>query len=183
MCGVIGLHLRNPELHPRLGQLLTGMLCEMSNRGSDSAGVAVYGNPSWIPQGRSGVSVLQVPDAPTAAETAISAELGIPVTVSTLGETMLVTADDTAEALYAAVTAAYPHALIAGFGADVTVLKGVGHPRPLARGDQGDLAAVDHGQLALPVGGHQHPHPRAGPPATDLVAEPLQHFHLSIPGK
>ena len=59
----------------------------------------------------------------------------------------------------------------------------VGHPRPLARGDQGDLAAVDHGQLALPVGRHQHPHPRAGPLATDLVAEPFQHVHLIIPRK
>jgi amidophosphoribosyltransferase len=132
MCGIIGLHLRNPDLHPRLGQLLTRMLCEMSNRGSDSAGVAVYGNPVWIPPGRSGVSVLQVPDAPTAAESAISTELGVPVTVSTLGETMLVTAEATDESLYAAVTAAYPHALIAGFGANVAVLKGVGHPRPLA---------------------------------------------------
>ena len=45
MCGIVGLHLRNPELYPRLGELLTGMLCEMSNRGSDSAGVAVYGDP------------------------------------------------------------------------------------------------------------------------------------------
>ena len=42
MCGIVGLHLRNPELNPRLGELLTGMLCEMGERGSDSAGVAVY---------------------------------------------------------------------------------------------------------------------------------------------
>jgi amidophosphoribosyltransferase len=71
-------------------------------------------------------------DAPAAIEAAIGAELGVAVTVSALGETHLVTADTTAEALYAAVTATYPHALIAGFGADVTVLKGVGHPRALA---------------------------------------------------
>jgi amidophosphoribosyltransferase len=44
MRGIVGLHLRTPELYPRLGELLTGMLCEMSNRGSDSAGVAVYGD-------------------------------------------------------------------------------------------------------------------------------------------
>ena len=132
MCGIIGLHLRNPDLHPKLGQLLTGMLCEMSNRGSDSAGVAVYGDPRWSPAGRAGVSVLQMPDAPAAAEVVIGAELGVPVTVSALGETHLVTADTTADALYVAVTAAYPHALIAGFGVDVTVLKGVGDPRALA---------------------------------------------------
>ena len=30
MCGIVGLHLRNPALVPQLGQLLTGMLCEMA---------------------------------------------------------------------------------------------------------------------------------------------------------
>jgi amidophosphoribosyltransferase len=132
MCGIIGLHLRNPDLHPGLGRLLTGMLCEMSNRGSDSAGVAVYGDPTWSPSGRSAVSVLQLADTPTAAASAIGAELGVAVAVSTLGETLLVTSEARAEALQAAVTAAYPQALIAGFGGDVTVLKGVGHPRVLA---------------------------------------------------
>ena len=56
MCGIVGLHLRNPELYPRLGELLTGMLCEMGDRGSDSAGVAVYGDPSWSPPGTGCVS-------------------------------------------------------------------------------------------------------------------------------
>jgi glutamate synthase domain-containing protein 1 len=52
MCGIVGLHLRTPELYPQLGELLTGMLCEMGDRGSDSAGVAVYGDPTWSPPGR-----------------------------------------------------------------------------------------------------------------------------------
>ena len=60
MCGIVGLHLRTPELYPRLGELLTGMLCEMGDRGSDSAGVAVYGDPTWSPPGRGCVSVLEV---------------------------------------------------------------------------------------------------------------------------
>jgi amidophosphoribosyltransferase len=152
MCGIIGLHLRNEDLHPQLGRLLAEMLCEMSNRGSDSAGVAVYGDSRWSTPGHSGVSALLVAEAPAAAEAAISAELGVPVSVSALGETLVVTADATVEALRGAVTAAYPHALIAGFGADVTVLKGVGHPRALvdrwhlneARGWQG----VGHTRMA-----------------------------------
>ena len=57
MCGIVGLHLRTPELYPRLGELLTGMLCEMAERGSDSAGVAVYGDPTWSPPGKGCVSV------------------------------------------------------------------------------------------------------------------------------
>jgi glutamate synthase domain-containing protein 1 len=123
MCGIVGLHLRTPELYPRLGELLTGMLCEMGDRGSDSAGVAVYGDPTWSPPGQTCVSVLEVD--PTAAD------LSLDVSVTRVGDTYLLTADVSSAVLLDAVKAAYPQALIAGFGADMAVLKGVGHPRAL----------------------------------------------------
>ncbi len=127
MCGIVGLHLRSPDLHPQLGALLTGMLCEMADRGSDSAGVAVYGNAAWCPPGRNCVSVLELSAAPDE----IAAALGGDVEVRALGETLLVTGTAPVETLQAAVLSAYPDALISGFGADVAVLKGVGHPRDL----------------------------------------------------
>jgi methylamine---glutamate N-methyltransferase subunit A len=123
MCGIVGLHLRTPELYPRLGELLTGMLCEMGDRGSDSAGVAVYGDPIWSPPGRGSVSVLEVEPA--------ADDIGLDVSVTRHGDTYLLTADTSSELLVDAVTAAYPQALIAGFGSDMAVLKGVGHPRAL----------------------------------------------------
>jgi glutamate synthase domain-containing protein 1 len=123
MCGIVGLHLRTPELYPRLGELLTGMLCEMGDRGSDSAGVAVYGDPIWSPPGQGCVSVLEVD--PT------TDDLGLDVTVARHGDTYLLTADEPSDVLLDAVKAAYPEALIAGFGTDMAVLKGVGHPRTL----------------------------------------------------
>jgi glutamate synthase domain-containing protein 1 len=46
MCGIVGLFTKNPELEPRLGALLSAMLVEMTDRGPDSAGVAVYRNPT-----------------------------------------------------------------------------------------------------------------------------------------
>ena len=48
-----------------------------------------------------------------------------------LDETYLVYGRRRSTTLLAAAKAAYPRALIAGFGADVAVLKGVGHPRGL----------------------------------------------------
>lgn len=42
MCGIVGLHLKSPELHPRLGELLVPMLEAVTSRGPDSAGVAIY---------------------------------------------------------------------------------------------------------------------------------------------
>lgn len=127
MCGIVGLHLRNPVLYPRLGQLLTGMLCEMANRGSDSAGVAVYGDPTWTPPGSSSVSLLEV-DATTEE---VASALGPDVSVTRLAETYLLTAQSSSASLLAAAKAAYPRALIAGFGNDLAVLKGVGQPRAL----------------------------------------------------
>ncbi|WNG92559.1 glutamine amidotransferase [Mycobacterium sp. ITM-2016-00318] len=131
MCGIVGLHLRAPDLYPRLGELLTGMLCEMGNRGSDSSGVAVYGDPTWSPPGRGAVSLVNLPDDADSVASTVSRPLGGSVDVVTVGTSYLLTADVTSEVLLDVVKAAYPRALIAGFGTDMAVLKGVGDPRTL----------------------------------------------------
>lgn len=43
MCGIVGLFLKDKSLEPRLGEMLTDMLITMTDRGPDSAGIAVYG--------------------------------------------------------------------------------------------------------------------------------------------
>jgi glutamate synthase domain-containing protein 1 len=133
MCGIVGLHLRTPELYPRLGELLTGMLCEMSNRGSDSAGVAVYGDPVWTPPGRGCVSLLDVGRDTETISIAVGSALGGDVTATMVGDTCLLTADSDSEALLAAAREACPDALVAGFGTDLAVLKGVGDPATLTQ--------------------------------------------------
>ncbi len=42
MCGIVGLYLKDPAWRPQLGRHLGDMLIEMSGRGPDSAGIAVY---------------------------------------------------------------------------------------------------------------------------------------------
>jgi len=42
MCGIVGLFLKDPKLEPRLGAMLTDMLITMTDRGPDSAGIAIY---------------------------------------------------------------------------------------------------------------------------------------------
>jgi glutamate synthase domain-containing protein 1 len=42
MCGIVGLFLKNPALEGQLGALFTPMLVEMTDRGPDSAGIAIY---------------------------------------------------------------------------------------------------------------------------------------------
>jgi glutamate synthase domain-containing protein 1 len=42
MCGIVGLFLKDPKLEPQLGALLADMLIIMTDRGPDSAGIAIY---------------------------------------------------------------------------------------------------------------------------------------------
>ncbi|MEM6461237.1 MAG: glutamine amidotransferase family protein [Pseudomonadota bacterium] len=42
MCGIVGLFLKDQTLKPQLGALLADMLITMTDRGPDSAGMAVY---------------------------------------------------------------------------------------------------------------------------------------------
>jgi glutamate synthase domain-containing protein 1 len=185
MCGIVGLHLRTPDLYPRLGELLTGMLCEMQDRGSDSAGVAVYGDPRWSPPGHATVSVLDTPLAAVELAATIGAALGEPVEVIDASPTFVVNAPVSVEALRTAVATSVPEALVIGFGEDLAVLKGVGHPRALA--DQFGLEqaqgwqGVGHTRMATesavtPAGCH----PYAVGPDQCMVHNGSFHNHATI---
>ena len=49
MCGIVGLFLKNRALEPKLGELFEPMLLEMTQRGPDSTGFAIYRDP--VPAG------------------------------------------------------------------------------------------------------------------------------------
>ncbi len=55
MCGIVGLLLKKTELHDRLGELMVPMLIGMTDRGPDSAGMAVFA--STLPEGRRKMSL------------------------------------------------------------------------------------------------------------------------------
>jgi glutamate synthase domain-containing protein 1 len=55
MCGIVGLFSKSTAVEERLGEHLGAMLGQMSDRGPDSAGVAVYREPA--PTGASKVSL------------------------------------------------------------------------------------------------------------------------------
>jgi len=46
MCGIVGLFIKNSALESQLGELIAPMLSEMTERGPDSAGIAVYRDPN-----------------------------------------------------------------------------------------------------------------------------------------
>jgi methylamine---glutamate N-methyltransferase subunit A len=48
MCGIVGLFAKSPELEQRLGEHLAAMLVQLSDRGPDSAGVAIYSDAAPV---------------------------------------------------------------------------------------------------------------------------------------
>jgi methylamine---glutamate N-methyltransferase subunit A len=58
MCGIVGLFSKSPEIEESLGEHLAAMLGQMSDRGPDSAGVAVYRDPA--PAGSSKLTLWSV---------------------------------------------------------------------------------------------------------------------------
>ncbi|OXM72543.1 MULTISPECIES: glutamine amidotransferase [Amycolatopsis] len=121
MCGIVGLHLRDPGLYPRLGRLLEGMLCQVVERGPDSAGVAVYGDRRRCPEGYAAVSLLS-------ADAAELRKRFPDALVTEAGDTTVLAAPMSVDDLVAAL----PGERIVGAGTDLTVYKGIGHPRELA---------------------------------------------------
>jgi glutamate synthase domain-containing protein 1 len=126
MCGIVGLHLRDPDLQPQLGTLLTGMIGQLADRGPDSAGVGIYGDSRYVPDGHSAVGLLNAPSG-LAAELAAIGAVVVPA-----GETTVVHAPLGAEDLRDAVRAAAPGAVVTSWGSDLVVLKGTGDPIKLA---------------------------------------------------
>ncbi len=55
MCGIVGLLLKTPSLRGQLGELMVPMLIGMTERGPDSAGLAVFSDP--LPAGRRKLSI------------------------------------------------------------------------------------------------------------------------------
>jgi glutamate synthase domain-containing protein 1 len=142
MCGIAGLHLRDPALHPRLGTLLQGMLCQAAERGTDAAGIGIYGDPRLTPPGRSTVCVLDDGHDTAALPALLEATAyGVSgVEVRRAGPTTVLTAVGTPDALEAAVRAVLPTVVVISRGDSLAVLKGTGDPVALA--SRFDLASV-----------------------------------------
>src|SRR5579859_5844452 len=177
MCGIIGLHLKNSGLEPRLGELLAEMLEAMATRGPDSAGIAVYTDHGPGPGDREqelrySLRSDEVLDWDLLAKR-IAAETGSDVRVEPLAPDSAVFASPAAEAsLLAAVRRVAPQVSVPGYGRSMVVVKDVGAPAAICarygirswHGYQG----VGHTRMATESAvTTAHSHPFA--PAADLA--------------
>ena len=144
MCGIAALQLRNPSLHPRMGSLLSSMLCQIVDRGPDSAGLAVYNTPGLVSEGTSTLSLLGRDQGITTAAITAGVAALLPsdaqAAVQVVGDTTLVSAAVGTDLLVKAVSETLRGSTIIGRGEHVAVMKSVGHPMEIA---------ADHGLEAM----------------------------------
>ena len=152
MCGIVGLFLKDRALEPELGNLLTDMLITMSDRGPDSAGIAVYGAET---AGKSKFTI----QSDTAKDDfdGLEAELGkmIKGTVSMLvrdTHAVLTVSTDEQQLVRNALAALRPGVRVMGAGETLEIYKEVGLPKDVAarfdlRGMQG-THGIGHTRMA-----------------------------------
>jgi methylamine---glutamate N-methyltransferase subunit A len=127
MCGIVGLFFKDSKLEPKLGGLLSDMLVRMSDRGPDSAGIAIYGKPSLghmkvTVQSADPESDLRVLASDLAAAR-IEASVELKDTHAVIGST----ADPAA--VRAFLASHHPNVRIMSTGESIEIYKEVGRPK------------------------------------------------------
>lgn len=152
MCGIVGLFAKSPEIEESLGQHLAAMLEQMSDRGPDSAGVAVYRDSA--PSGSSKLTLFS-PD-PLQDWDAVAAELGnafggAPGASVRSSHAVLVVEAEAAEA-ETWVRAAHPELRVMSAGQTIEIYKETGRPerfvRRFALSDFRGTHALGHTRMA-----------------------------------
>ncbi|MBB4226401.1 class II glutamine amidotransferase [Rhizobium mongolense] len=128
MCGIVGLFLKDRSLEPQLGQLLSEMLITMTDRGPDSAGIAIYGSAA---EGKAKVTIQSAkPEADFAGLENDLAEAGIPAKVSIKStHAVIAIAADKLPAIRPLLTALRPDVRVMGSGDSVEIYKETGLPK------------------------------------------------------
>ncbi|WP_026615919.1 class II glutamine amidotransferase [Ensifer aridi] len=128
MCGIVGLFLKDRRLEPQLGELLSDMLITMTDRGPDSAGIAIYG-PAI--DGKAKVTIQSAKPGVDFAELERDlAEAGLParVAVKSTHAIISVAAARLAD-VRSILSSIRPDVRIMGSGGSVEIFKEVGLPK------------------------------------------------------
>lgn len=132
MCGIVGLFLKDKALEPKLGMMLTDMLITMSDRGPDSAGIAVYPREH---DGRAKITIQSAnPDVDfTDLGGELSLQLGEQVDVIRKDTHAIIEVDEAKqEHLKDALTQLRPSVRVMSVGETIEIYKEVGLPKTVA---------------------------------------------------
>lgn len=128
MCGIVGLFLKDKTLEPKLGAMLSEMLISLSDRGPDSAGIAIYGTAT----GNEAKITVQSPKPERdfrGLDVELAKAVGAPVSVAVKSTHAVIRATpDKVDAAREALQSLRPDIRIMGAGEAVEIYKEVGLP-------------------------------------------------------
>lgn len=129
MCGIVGLYPKNPELEPSLGRLLADMLVQMSDRGPDSAGFALYRNP--VADGLVKITLQAVDDAGIewhTLEERLKSRFGDELSLSPVENHAVIVTSASPESLIEWLHGNAPQCRITSWGESIEIYKEKGNP-------------------------------------------------------
>ena len=130
MCGIVGIYFKKKKLHNKLGKYLSGMLDNMSSRGPDSAGFAIYNNDtkkfykySLCINDKSIINEFEV-DIKNKFKDLIIKSVSDHLVIQTLSSPKTV---------IPYIKKKYDNILIVGYGKSIEIFKQVGNPKEIVK--------------------------------------------------
>lgn len=151
MCGIVGLFLKNARLEAVLGRLTASMLTEMSDRGPDSAGFAVY---SESPSAETKICMVSngAPVDWEGVAAALAKAVGADVRVNTIADHAIFKTVGNGAAARKWLIDNAPDATVLSQGRSIELFKGVGEPDAIAErldlADRAGTHAIGHTRMA-----------------------------------
>lgn len=128
MCGIVGLFLKTAKHRNELGDLLGQMLVTMGDRGPDSAGVAIYGEPV-AGEVKLSIRMDEVDADPDSIVRGLSAAIGSDVKLLRTGPRLsFVVSDEASERAVTWLRSNAKGITVVGSGRRMEIVKGVGRP-------------------------------------------------------
>jgi glutamate synthase domain-containing protein 1 len=128
MCGIAGLFSKDAAFEPLLGSELARMLVALGDRGPDSAGVALFGEP--LADGRERVSLLAPAGGALDARDLTEALGDGAELLWSIADHVVVAVPDAAAAVDT-IHGAFPALVVLGYGRTIELMKAVGPPSVL----------------------------------------------------
>ncbi|MAI57650.1 MAG: glutamine amidotransferase [Rhodobacteraceae bacterium] len=152
MCGIVGLFLKDKALEVRLGSMLSDMLITMSDRGPDSAGIAIYRKHQI---GRSKITVQSEggKEDYLALQNNLSTALGVDIAVEQNDTHAIIDVENKSSGkLRSLIELGYPNIRIMSEGDKIEIYKEVGLPSDVTErfkvSEMAGSHAVGHTRMA-----------------------------------
>ncbi|WP_144107127.1 class II glutamine amidotransferase [Paraburkholderia sp. BCC1886] len=137
MCGIVGLLVKTPALRAQLGELMVPMLIGMTERGPDSAGLAVFG--STVSEGRRKLSLYAgFTEAGNdfdwnGLREALDGALNVHASIDAKRNHAVLTVDGDVGVVKAWLTGHFPKLFLLSTGRSIDLYKDIGSPAEVAQ--------------------------------------------------